>query len=155
MKKWNFKVKGNPQEIIKKLASTIESFGGFIFKIDRGKDDAVLFNFRKPIKYPDQILHRNRTIVNGKILKTEAENETDVEISFTQHMFMILTISSIILFGVVLMVTIPRVSSGISMYLLEGILLALGIVLWIAVQKKIERDIQKHKTLIAEILEAQ
>lgn len=153
MEKWNFKVKGNPQGIIKKLESALDSFGGFIFNVDHGKNDTVLFNFRKPIKYPDQILHRNRTVVKGKILKADTENETDVEISFTQHIFMTLTVFSIVFLGVVLIAIIPRISSGASMYILEGILLVLGIVLWIAVQKKFKRDTQKYKALISEILE--
>jgi len=154
MKKWNLKVKGNPQEIINKLDSALKSFGGYIFNTDQDKSDTIIFNFRKPIKYPDQILHRNRTIVNGKILKTGTENETDVEISFTQHFFMIMTVFSIILFGLVLIVIIPRISSGASMFILVGILLAVGIVLWVALQKKFEKDIQKYKTLISEILES-
>ena len=154
MKKWNLKVKGNPQEIINKLDAALKSFGGFIFNIDHDKkSDTVAFKIRKPIKYPDQILHRNRTIVNGKIFKTETENLTDIEISFTQHFFMTLTVFSVILLGLVLVVTIPKISSGASIFLLEGILLVLGIILWIAVQKKFERDIQKYKTLISEILE--
>ena len=39
------------------------------------------------------------------------------------------------------------------MYIPGGILLAIGIVLSIAVQKKFEKDIQEYKTLISDILE--
>lgn len=152
MEKWNFKVKGNPQEIVNKLDSALKSFGGFVFNIDQDKSDAVKFNFRKPIKYPDQILHRNRTVVNGKVLNTGTENETDVEISFSQHFFMTWTVFSVVLLGLVLIAVIPSISSGALMYILIGILLVLGVVLWMALQKKFARDIQKYKALISEIL---
>ena len=38
------------------------------------------------------------------------------------------------------------------MYLLGGIVIVVGIVLWIALQRKLERDTQKYETLISEIL---
>lgn len=41
------------------------------------------------------------------------------------------------------------------MFILGGILLILGIALWIGVQKKFEKDVQKYKTLISEILRSQ
>jgi formate/nitrite transporter FocA (FNT family) len=40
------------------------------------------------------------------------------------------------------------------LYILGGVLLAVGILLWIAVQKKFEKDIQEYKTLISEILDS-
>jgi len=152
MKKWNFKVKGSPLEVVRKLETALESFGGFIFKINQNKNDITTFNFRKPVKYPDQILHRNRTIVKGKVIKTADKNETKLEITFSQHFFMILTVLSVVLLGLVLMVIIPTISDGMTMFILEGVVIALGAVLWIAIRKKFERDIQKHKTLISEIL---
>ena len=149
MKNWNFKVQNSPREIIEKLESALKSSGGFVFDVD---PDSAFFNIRKQIKYPDQILHRNRVVVKGKILNTNAENETNVEISFTQHFFMTMTVCSIIILGLSLIVVISKISSGTTMYLFGGIVLAIGIVLWIALQKKLERDIQKYKTLISEIL---
>lgn len=151
MKKWKFKVKGNAEENIKKLNSALQSYDGFNFKIDNDKYDTAIFSFRKPIKYPDQILHRNRIIVNGKMLRTDTENETDVEITFAHHFFMTLTVLSIILLGLVLILIIPTISDGVSMYLFEGIVFGLGIVLWIAAKKKFERDIEKYKLLISKI----
>lgn len=151
MEKWNFKVKSKPQEIINKLNSALESFDGFVFNIDHAKNDSVLFNLRKRVIYPDQILHRNRIIVNGKILKTDIENETDVEISFTQHFLMTWTI--FIFFVLCLVAIISIIYSPASMYIPGGILLAVGILLWIALHKKFEKDIQNYKTLISEILE--
>ena len=151
MKKWNFKVKSNPQEVINKLNSTLGFNDGFVFNIDQGKNDSVIFNMRKRVHYPDQILHRNRIIVNGKVLKTDIENEATVEISFTQHLVMILTVY--ISFGLGLFAIISGIISSDYMYLPGGILLAIGVVLWITFQKKFEKDIQKYKIFISEILE--
>jgi hypothetical protein len=88
MRKWNFKVSSKPSEITKALESALESVGGFVFKKDHVNNDSAVFSFRKRAKYPDQILHRNRMIVNGKISKSNTEVDNDVEITFTQHFFM-------------------------------------------------------------------
>lgn len=149
MKNWNFKVQGSPQEIIAKLESELASAGGFIFNADA---ESAFFKIRKPVKYPDQILHRNRIIVNGKIVNKNSINVTDVEIYFAQDFYMKMTVFSIIVFCVTLIVLISRASSGAMMFLLGGIVLFVGIVLWIALQKKLERDSQKYRTLISEIL---
>ncbi len=154
MKKWNFKIKSNPQENIKKLDSALDSIGGFIFNMDQGKNDSAIFNFRKPVKYPDQILHRNRIVVKGKVLKAATENETDVEISFMPHFFMTLTVISVVIFGLWLIGVISETSTGASLYLFGGLIVAMGIALWVALQKKFERDVQEYKTLISEILES-
>lgn len=151
MKAWNFKVKSNPQQIFKKLNSTLGSADGFVFNMDHDKNDSVIFNVRKRVIYPDQILHRNRIIVNGKMLKTDTKNETDVEISFTQPI--VITLILFIFFGLGVFAIIVGISSSASTYIPGGILLAVGIIFWIAVQKKFEMDIQKYKILISEILE--
>ncbi len=155
MKKWNFKVKSNVQEIIKKLDATLGSVDGFVFNINNDKNDSVIFNMRKRVHYLSQILHVNRITVNGKILKTDTKNETNVEISFTQHFLVTLIIFTHMLLGFGLLITIiSGIISSASIYISGGLLLAVGIVLWIAVQKKFEKDIQKYKTLISEILES-
>ena len=151
MEKWNFKVKSSPQEIINKLNTTLKSVNGFVFKIDHNTNDSVRFNMRKRVHYPDQIFHRNRIIINGKILNTDNTNETEVEISFTQHLIMTLQIA--IVFISVLFVVTLTIYSGASMYIPAGIALAVGILLWIALHKKSKKDIQNYKTLISEILE--
>ena len=154
MKAWSFKVKSNPQELINKLDAAFGSGEGFVFKIDKDKNDSLLFNMRKRVHYTSQILHVNRISVNGKILKTETGNETDVEIYFTQHLVMIL----IIIYGFILglIAIVSGIWSGASFYIYGGVLLAIvgiGIVLWIAIQKKFENNIQEYKKLISDILE--
>ncbi len=153
MKKWNFKVKSNVQEIIKKLDSTFGSADGFVFNIDNGKNDSVTFKVRKRGLYAFYLMFINKIIVNGKILKTDTENETNIEISFTQYFLWKLIIFTSMFLGLgFLIVIISGISGNTFMYILGGILLALGIVLSIAVQKKFEKDIQEYKTLISEIL---
>jgi len=155
MKKWNFKVKSNIQEIIKKLDSTLGYADGFVFNIDNGKNDSVTFKVRKRGLYAFYLVFINKIIVNGKILKTDTENETNIEISFTQYFLWKLIIFTHMFLGLGFLIAIfSGISSSASLYILGGILLAVGIVLWIAVQKKFEKDIQEYKTLISEILES-
>ncbi len=155
MKKWNFKVKGNVQEIIKKLDSTLGSADGFVFNIDNGKNDSVTFKVRKQGLYAFYLMFINKIIVNGKILKTDTENETNIEISFTQYFLWKLVIYTNLFLGLgYLIAIISGINSSAYMYIPGGILLAVGIVLLIAVQKKFEKDIQEYKTLISEILES-
>lgn len=151
MKTWNFKVKSNPQEIIKKLDSALGPADGFVFNMDHDKNDSVTFKVRKRVLYGPQIIFRNHIIVNGKMVKSDTENETEVEISFTQHFLTKLDASVYLGFG--LIIIILGISRSAILYIPGGILLAIGIALWIDVQKRFGRDIQKYKILISEILE--
>ena len=154
MQKWNFKVKRNVQEIIKKLDASFGSVDGFVFNIDNGENESVTFKLRKRGLYAFQIMFVNKIILNGKILKTDTENETHIEISFTQYFLWKFIIFTHVFLGLgFLIVLISGISTSAYMSILAGILLAIGIVLSIAVQKKFEKDIQEYKTLISEILE--
>jgi hypothetical protein len=110
---------------------------------------------RKRGLYAFQIILLNRIIVNGKILKTDTENETDVEISFTQDVLTKLIMFINIFFGLGLSLTalISGINSNSYMLIAGGILITIGIALWFDVQQRFERNIQKYKTLISEILE--
>ncbi len=153
MKKWNFKVKSNVQEIIKKLESTLR-VDGFVFNIDNDKNDSVTFKVRKRGLYAFYLIFINKIIVNGKILKTDTENETNIEISFTQYFLWKLVVFTHMFLGLGFLIAIVlAISSNVYMIIPGGILLAVGIVTWIAVQKKFEKDIQEYKTLISDILE--
>ncbi len=153
MKAWNFNVKSNPQKIIKKLHSALGSVDGFVFNMNHDKNDSVTFKVRKRSLNYLNFIRENQIIVNGKILKTDTENETDIEISFTQHFLTILYVSFFWSLG--LFAIIFGINSRATMYIYGGILLAIGIALWIDVRKNSERNIQKYKTLISEILELQ
>jgi len=150
MKDWLLKVNSTPQDIIKKLDAAFGSGNAFVYKKDHDKNDSLIFNIRKRILYLHQFLHRNRIIVNGTILNSVSENETDVAISFKQNY--LITSHIFILFGLGLFTLILGINSSSPMIILGGILLVTGIILWIASKKKLENDTQKFKSLISEIL---
>lgn len=154
MKSWSFNVKSSPKEISNKLASALESVNGFVFNVHYGDTNSVTFKMRKRILYAWYMVFHNWTIVNGKLSKTDTKNETDVNISFTQHFLIKLTVFAHLLLGLgFLIAIISGISSNPSMYILAGFVLAVGIVLWMGVKKKFEKDTLKYKTLISDILE--
>ncbi len=151
MKKWNFKLNSDPQEIIKKLDSAFASVDGMVFNTHHDKNNSVIFKVRKRVQDAYAALHDNLTILNGKMLKTDVENETNVEISFTQHFLRILYVSIYLVPG--LIAIILGIGRSVSIFIIAGILLAVGIALWMQARNRFEKDIQKYKTLISEILE--
>ena len=97
----------------------------------------------------------NWTIVNGKLLKVDTAENTDVEISFTQHWFIILIIYSQMLLGLGFIIAIfLGFTSSTSLIIDGGILFALAVILWIVVKMKFRKDIQEYKALISKILES-
>lgn len=151
MKTWNFKVKSNPQEIVKKLDSAFGSVDGMVFNMEHDKNDSVVFKVRKRIQDAFAVIHDNQTIVYGKILKKDIENVTDVEISFTQHFLRIVYVSIYLFFG--LLAIFLGISGSAAIFIIAGLLIATGIAIWVDVKKRFKKDIQKYKTLISEILE--
>ncbi len=149
MKLWNFKVKSNPLEISKKLDSAFRSTNGFIYSMDHGENDSIAFKVRKRVQFAFQV--DNLTIINGKMLKTDTENEINVETYFIQHFLRRLYVSIFLVFG--LLAIIMGISISATIFVIAGILIAIGIALWVDVQNKFKRDIQKYKTLISETLE--
>lgn len=155
MKTWRFKVKSNPVEISKKLESSLGAVKGFVFDMNQDNSDSVTFKVRKRILYAWYMVFQNWTVVNGKLIKSNAENKTNVEISFHQHFLITLIIMTQMFLGIGLLVgIISGISNNTSMYVLGGILIVLAIVIWIAIQKKFEKDILKYKSLITQILES-
>ncbi|WP_291865070.1 DUF423 domain-containing protein [Maribacter sp.] len=154
MKKWNLKVKSNPQEISQNLESALKSVDGLVFNMNHDKKKSIKFKMRKRIQYAWYLIYINSIIVNGKLSKTDVENETDVKILFSQHFLWKLVIFTHILLGLGFLITIiSGKSSSTSTYLLGAGILALGVLLWIMVQKKYEKNVQEYKTLISKILE--
>ena len=156
MKKWNLTVKNNPQDISQNLESALKSVDGLAFNIKHDKKKSIKFKMRKRIQYVWYLIYINSIIVNGKLSKTDIENETNVEILFSQHFLWKLVILTHILLGLGFLIAIisGKNSSAITYSFGAGIL-ALGIVLWIMVQKKYERNVQEYKTLISKILKFQ
>jgi hypothetical protein len=149
MKAWNFKVKSNPQEIIKKLDTALGSVNGFVFKMDHDKNDSVIFKVRKRDVY---LYHfHNNIIARGKAIETGIKNESNVEISFNQHFSIILYVSIYLVLG--LLGIISGIIYSTYMFIFGGILFVIGIAVLIDFQKRFEKNIQKYKALISEILE--
>lgn len=155
MKKSSIKIKSNVQDISKKLDATLGSYKGFVFNRDHDKNDSGTFKVRKKGLYAFNLMFVNKIIVNGKILKTNTENETVIELSFTQYFLWNLIIFTHMILGLGFFIAvILGMGSNPSMYIFGGILIAIGIMMWIAAQNKFEKDIQEYKTLISEILES-
>jgi hypothetical protein len=97
---------------------------------------------------------QNWTVVKVELLKKDTENETNVKITFNQHFFIRLIIfTHIFLILGILIAIVSEINVNASIYIIVGTLVALGLVLWFAIQRKFEKDIQKYKSLITEIFE--
>ncbi|WP_273277023.1 DUF423 domain-containing protein [Maribacter polysiphoniae] len=153
MKKWNFKVKSNPKEIGQNLESELKSVDGLVFNLKRDRKNAIKFKMRKRIQYAWYLIYLNNVIVDGKLSKTDIENETDVEILFSQHFLWKLVIFTyaFLILGLLIGLILGKIS-GVSTYLFGVLIIAMGILLWNTVQKKYQRNVQEYKTLISEIL---
>lgn len=81
MEYWSFKIRKRPNEIIEKLESELTSARGFVFD----KKNPTTFSFRKRVLYVWYMAFQNWTIVNGKLSNSNAENTTNVKISFNQY----------------------------------------------------------------------
>jgi hypothetical protein len=108
---------------------------------------------RKRVQVSYFAIQGNQIIVNGKLPKTDIENETDVEISFSQHLLSILFVSIYLIFG--LLAIIVGISGNSIIFIFAGFLIAIGIARWNNIQKESGKDIQKYKSLISGILEVE
>ena len=155
MKEWNLKLKCDVQEIITKLDSSFGSADGFLFNIDKNKSDPVTFKLRKRGLYAFQILLLNRITVNGKILRSEREKETEVEILFTQDLFtkLIIFIEISVGLGLSLTALILGIESNPYLFIAGVIVSMIAIGVWFDVKHRSRINIQKYKKLISDILE--
>lgn len=154
MKKWNFKLKNNPKEISENIKSTLGSINGFVVDMNHDKNNSTTFKMRKRILYPWYLLFLNSIVVNGKLLKTDTENETDVEISFKQHFLWRLVIFANLIVTLGFLITvISGKNNSIWTYLIATVILAVIILIWIIIRNKYEKNVQEYKTLISGILE--
>ena len=156
MKAWNFKLKSSPKEISEKLESELQSIGGFAFSKTQSKPNSITFELRKRITYAWYLAYQNWTTVHGEILKQSTDSNSKVVISFNQHFLIKLIIWSHVIFGLVFLIAFfSEMELGAAVYILSGSILAAGILLWVLIQRKFERDIQKYKSLIIRIFEIQ
>lgn len=153
MKTWDFEVKSNPKEIIKKLESTFKDVNGFALKLNQDKNESVIFRIHKRAVETFQIALRNNINVNGKIKKTNIENKTMIEISFSQHLIMKVFMFVDILFGFGLISLMIVKSSNSYVFIFVGILLIIVILVWLEIQKIFNKNVRDYKKLISEMLQ--
>ncbi len=153
MKNWNLKIKSDPQDVSNNLESTFKSVDGLLFDINRSEKNSIKFKMRKRILYAWYLPYVNSIIVNGKLLPTDNQNGTHIEILFNQHFLWKLIIFIHIVLGLgFLTALILDENSNAYYYVFGAIIFGLGIFLWVKVQKKYERNIQEYKTLISKTL---
>ena len=154
MKQWNFKVGSSIQEVIKKLEASLGAADGFVLNIENEQNDSVNFQVHKKGLYAFYLMFINKINVSGEIHKTDVENESKIIISFSQYFLWKLVVITHLLLGLGFLIAVfSGIKNNPSLLILGGVLLAIGIILWFAVQKKFEKDIQEYKTLISQILE--
>ena len=91
-------------------------------------------------------------VVKGSLSNAEGKGETNVNISFSQHLLWKFVIFVHLLLALSFVIAIFLGSNDIAMYVLAIITLAIGVFLWLRLQKKYERNIQEYKDLICNLL---
>ena len=141
MKNWNFKLKKRPKEVIEELTSELNSIGGFSFNIK----NTNTFNFRKRILYPWYYAFQNWTVVNGELV----ENITEVKITFNQHFLIMLIIFTHLFLGLGLILGLFQTTNNEpTTYILGGLVIVFGIIIWITANRKFKKGTEKYKVLI-------
>lgn len=154
MKEWNFQVKNSPKGIRKKLESSLGRAHKFALKTNLDKRNNVTFKLRKRLLLPFEISTHNNIIVNGGLFQTDTDNETNIKIFFTQHPLTRLLIYGHIALGLGFLVGMfLKISSNSYMYLIGGILLAVGVLFKFHYQKDFRKNVREYKILISSILD--
>ena len=153
MKKWNFTVKENPKELSKKMKSEFGSVKGLVFSMDQLKNNSITFKIRKRILYPWYLFFQNSLVVNVNLSRIQTENEAKIEISFNQHWLWTLVIATNIIVGLFFWITVfSGTNKNPWIYVIGGVILGIGIILWFRIRKKYNSDVQEYKTLISGII---
>ena len=153
MKTWNFKVEREPNVISNKLKSKFETANGFMFKLNSDNSDSLTFKLRKRFPHAWGMIFLNYVIVKGEILKKDVGNETNLEVSFSRHILMKLTIFTYLLLGLgSLFLIISGISNSYLTYTIAGLLIALGIILWLEEKKGYTKKVNEFKSLILDLL---
>ncbi|MGI0105141.1 DUF423 domain-containing protein [Salinimicrobium sp. WS361] len=154
MKDWNFQVNTSPEEISKKLESSLGDRNRFVFKTSREKIDSVKFKIRKRLLLAFEVNVQNNIIVNGTILRREPNTATNVEISFTHHPLAKLLMYGHVILGLGLLAGIIfELNSSSYVYLVVAILLITGILTGMHLKSNFNKNVEDYKKLIGEILE--
>lgn len=152
MKKWNFQAKSSPKEIFEKLESSLGR--AHIFALNKNSKNSMKFRIRKRFLVGlDALNAQNKVILNGEIFQVDTENGSNVEISFTKHPILkwVVYLHIIFILGL-LAALIFKSSSKMSIFIFGGILLAVGTLIWLHVEKEFDKNVQEYKALISEIV---
>ncbi|MCX2836808.1 DUF423 domain-containing protein [Salinimicrobium sp. MT39] len=154
MKDWNFQVNTSPEEISKKLESSLGDRNRFVFKTSREKIDSIKFKIRKRLLLAFEVNVQNNIIVNGRILRREPNTATNVKISFTHHPLAKLLMYGHVILGLGLLAGIIfEINRSSYAYLVVGILLITGILTGMHLKSNFNKNVEDYKKLIGEILE--
>ena len=154
MKDWNFKVKNSPEEVSRKLESSLGKANRFVLNMKYDRINPVRFKIRKRLLLAFQINTQNNIIVNGRISKKPTARETDIEVAFTQH-----PLSKILMYGHIVLglgflaAILLELSNNSYTYILAGLLLTVGILSGIHLKRSFDKHVQEYKKLISEILD--
>lgn len=152
MKTWNFKIDDHPKGVSQKIETAFRPISGLVFNMNQNKNP-ITFKMRRRILYPWYLFFLNSIIVKGKLSKAEAPDKAQVEISFNQHFLWVLVIATDIILVIALFIAvISGKIEGSLAYGVAALILAVGIVLGLRIQKKYSKDVQDYKTLISETL---
>lgn len=150
MKTWLFKIKQSPQEVRERL----QSLSGFVVNTNSLESGQVKFSFRKRFLYPWYISFQNWTVVNGVISQTK--DETQVEVAFSQHLFIQLILISHLLLGLgFLAALLTGYSSNNAFWFFSGALFTIGFVIFMRMIQKFKSDSKQYKTLLSEFFGVQ
>lgn len=156
MKAWNFRVIGDPREVSRKLESSLGETNRFVFKMNSDKKDLMNFKIRKRMLLGFEINSQNNLIVKGKIFKGNPEHKTVVKIDFRLHPLSKLLLYGHLILGLGLLAAmVVKFGTNTYMFIAGGILLAVGILFGLHLQKEFGNQIQEYKTLISGILKFQ
>ena len=142
----------NPKEVIAKLESGFKNVNGFAFNQSWDKNNTTTFKIRKRALETFQIGIRNNIIVSGKISNPNGAGKSRVEISFSQHFLMKLTLVVNLLFGFGLVALLLEKGGTFYILVIGGIVLLVGILIWLDVKKRFDKNVRDYKKLISEIL---
>jgi len=153
METWNFVTENTQGDICKNLNSSLSSMDGFVFNIENGHGNSVLFKIRKRLRYAWYIIYHNNVIVNGRLYSTDTKNVTKVEITFKQHFLWKLVIFTHLILGIGFIIAlISSNNTNVLIYIFAAVLIGIGIILWFVLRKKHHKNVVEYKDLIYQII---
>ena len=155
MEKWSFKVRNSPKGISEKLYSSFGELKNVVLDVNH-EEKSGEFKVRRRMFFMYGISDTTNIIINGKTLKTPTDNETNIEISFTQSLIGKLLVYGHIVLGLGFIIGLI-LKSDINSYIFTagGIVLTIAAVLGLhkMAQDNFNKHVKEYKTLFSRILE--